>query len=174
MRPEKEAITDEMRDRLASSEFVILADYMGLTVEQSQSLRQRLRKADARMLVTKNRLLAHAARSASLEAFAAAVQDGPTAMIHGAGDVVEVSKLLKDFIKENNLPVIKLGALNGDVLSAEDIDQLAGLPGRQELLGMAVGTIAAPLSSLVGVLHQKLASLVYVLKAVQEKKEQGD
>ena len=83
MRPEKEAITEEMRDRLASSDFVILADYMGLTVEQSQSLRQRLRKADARMLVTKNRLLAHAARSASLEQFAAAVQDGPTALIHG-------------------------------------------------------------------------------------------
>jgi large subunit ribosomal protein L10 len=174
MRPEKTAIAEDIRNRLASSEFVVLADYQGLTVEKSQDLRSKLREHDARMLVTKRRLLAHAARELSMKELAEAVPTGSLSMVYGSGDVVAVSKILKTFIKQNDLPVIKLGTLNGELLSAGDIDQLAGMPGRQEMLGIVVGTIAAPLSQMVGVLHQKLASLVYVLKAVQDKKEQGD
>ena len=174
MRPEKTAIARELRDRLEDSEFLVIADYQGLTVEKSQTLRRRLREHDCRMLVTKRRLLAHAARDVSLQELADALPTGPVSVVYGRGDVVAVSKVLKDFIKENDRPVIKLGALNGEMLSAGDIDQLAGMPGRQEMLGIVVGTVAAPLTQMVGVLHQKLASLVYVLKAVQDKKEQGD
>ena len=50
--------------------------------------------------------------------------------------------------------------------------QIADLPSREQLYGMLVGTLAAPMSGLVRALNQKLASIVYVLKAVQEKKEQ--
>lgn len=173
MRPEKTAIAEEVKGKLEASDFLVIADYQGLTVEKSQDLRKRLREQDARIQITKRRMLAYAAREVSLSEFADALPTGPVSVVYGSGDVVAVSKVLKDFIKENNLPVIKLGALNGEVLSAGDIDELAGMPGRQEMLGITVGTIAAPLSQMVGVLNQKLASLVYVLQAVQDKKEQG-
>ena len=60
--------------------------------------------------------------------------------------------------------------LGSAVLSSEDVKALAAMPSREVLLSQFVGTVAAPLSRVVGVLHQKLSSLVYVLKAVEEKK----
>jgi large subunit ribosomal protein L10 len=93
-------------------------------------------------------------------------------MVVGAGDAVEAAKALVDFIKSNNqIPVLKMGALGARALTADDIKTLAALPGRPVLLAQFLGTLAAPMSDLVGVLEQKLTSVVYVLKAAQEKRE---
>ena len=64
---------------------------------------------------------------------------------------------------------MKLGRLDGAVLQPADIEALASMPPKKVLQGMLAGTIAAPMSNLVGVMSQKLASLVYVLKAAGEK-----
>ena len=66
---------------------------------------------------------------------------------------------------------IKMGLLDGRVLSPADVDMMSKLPARPVLFSMLVGVIAAPMIQLAGVFKQKTASLVYVLKAVQEKKE---
>jgi len=68
---------------------------------------------------------------------------------------------------------VKMGALDGRILTANEINQLASLASREELLAKVVGTLAAPLSQMVGVLNQKVASLVHVLNAVKSKKEEG-
>jgi large subunit ribosomal protein L10 len=165
MRPEKESIAQEVAEKVQGSVFVILADYRGLTVSQTDELRKQLWDADARIQVVKNRTLRRADEKLGADL------KGPSAMVYGQGDVVQVAKVLRDFIKANKLPVIKVGSLEGAILSSDDIKSLAGLPGRQELLAHVVGTVAAPLSQMVGVLSQKVASLVYVLKAIQDKKE---
>jgi len=169
MRPEKESIIEEVRGKIAGSKFIIIADYQGLTVSKTDQLRQRLLKADAKMQVVKNRMLGHIAKDAGL----GAIRDhlsGPSAMVYGKGDVAQTVKILKDFIKEHEKPKIKVGALEGVVLTVSDVEQLASLPSREALLSMMVGTIAAPMSQLVGVFHQKMASLLYVLQAAAEKK----
>ncbi len=84
--------------------------------------------------------------------------------------MAEVAKILQGFIKEHSLPMLKGGRLGTTGLSASDIELMAKLPARKILLGMLVGTIAAPMSQLAGVFRQKLASIVYVLKAVEQKK----
>jgi large subunit ribosomal protein L10 len=94
-------------------------------------------------------------------------------MISGSGDVALAAKVLRDFIKEKEKPVVKIGALQGAILSAVDVRSLADLPSREQLYGMLVGTLAAPMQRLVGTLNQKLASVVYVLKAYQEQKEKA-
>ena len=172
MRPEKQAIFDELKTKLADSVFVILTDYKGLSVAKTEDLRRRLRGAKASFQVVQNRLFKQVAKTVSYEGFEPALK-GPSAMVFGGGDVVQAAKILRDFIKENSLPVVKIGALEGTILSAADVDKLASLPSRETLLAQAVGTIAAPLTRLVGVLQQKVASVVYVLKAVQEKKEKA-
>ena len=164
MRPEKISIANELKDRVEGSVFVILADYQGLSVAQSETLRARLLDADANMQVVKNRILQQADDRLSQGL------KGPSAMVYGKGDVVQAAKVLRDFIKETKKPVIKMGTLEGVILSQADIEALASLPGREQLLAQVVGTVAAPLTQLVGVLNQKVASLVYVLKAIQEKK----
>ena len=170
MRPEKQSIAGELKKHLADSEFCILTDYQGLTVEKTQELRDKLHETSAHMQVVRNRLLNYVAKEQGLDGLESALS-GPTAMVFGTGNVVGTAKVLQKFAKEHDLPVVKLGALDGEIITAKQIDQLANLPSREELLGKVVGTIAAPLSQVVGVLNQKVLSLVYVLNAVKTKKE---
>ncbi len=168
MRAEKQSMADEIRAKVKESGFVILADYKGLSVSKTTELKKRLRGAQATLQVVKNRVFKHVADDlghATLDAGLA----GPSAMVLGS-DVVGAAKVLRDFIKENEKPVIKTGMLQGQVLSADDVKALAALPSREQLLAQMVGTIAAPMSQLVGVLQAKVASLLYVLKAIEEKK----
>jgi large subunit ribosomal protein L10 len=123
------------------------------------------------MHVVKNRMLGRISSDLGHEGLDKLT--GPTAMIVGDGDVVEVAKILKKFQTEQERDVIKGGVVEGTVISPSEVMELAKLPGKPELQGTLVGTIAAPLSGLVGVMNQKVCSLLYVLNAVKEKKEQA-
>lgn len=172
MRSEKTSIIEELRSKVRDSAFLIVADYHGLNVGKTEELKRRLHGVKAQFQVIQNRMFKRVASELSQPGLEKGIA-GPSALVYGKGDVVQAAKVLKDFIKENNLPAIKIGTLQGDLLSAAEIQQLAGLPSREVLLATLVGTIAAPLTQLVGVLQQKVASVVYVLKAIQEKKEQA-
>lgn len=169
LRPEKSSFVKELTGYMKDSVFVILTDYKGLTVAKTAELRGKLGEVSAQFHVGRNGMIRHAARDLNLPSLDAGL-NGPTAIVTGTGDVVAAAKILKDFVAEHKLPVVKIGAMNGVVLSESDIAVLASLPSRTELLGKFVGTVAAPLTSFVGVLNQKVCSLLYVLKAVQEKK----
>ena len=162
-------MAEEIRTKVKASGFVILADYRGLSVSKTAELKRRLRGAQASMQVVKNRVFTHVAKDLGVTGLSGDLA-GPSAMVLGK-DVVGAAKVLRDFIKENDKkPVVKSGVLQGQVLSADDVNALAALPSREQLLSQMVGTIAAPMSSLVGVLQAKVASLLYVLKAIEDKK----
>jgi large subunit ribosomal protein L10 len=172
MRAEKKSIVDEVRQNVESSEFVFLADYMGLTVSQISDLRKALHKTDARMQVSKNTYVTKALDPAVAEKLAEGLS-GPTAMVFGNGDATEAAKVLKAFAKEYELPKVKGGCLNNKALTAQDVKSMADLPSRDVLLGMVVGTLAAPMSGLVGVCAATLRSVMYAFKAVEEKKQEA-
>lgn len=171
MRAEKKSMASEIRTKVEQAGFVILADHKGLNVAKTSELKRRLRGVNAGMQVVKNRMLGHVAREIGLTALDVKLS-GPSAMVFGK-DAVAAAKVLRDFIKENEKPVIKSGSLGSQSLSAQDIAALAALPSREELLAKFVGTLAAPMSQMVGVLNAKLSSLLYVLKAIEEKKAKG-
>lgn len=170
MRPEKQAIVEQYKSWLDESDYALLADYMGMDVVQLATLRDQLMDKGAHFHVIKNSLFKYATTAGDAEVLMDGLT-GPSALITGGADVVEVAKILKDFTKKNALPVIKVGALSGRALSKEDVDQLASMPPRPEMLAKMVGTVAAPLTGMVGVLNQKVLSLLYVLQAAQQKKE---
>jgi len=172
MRLEKQSIINDLRTRMQKAQFVILADYKGLDVAAMNDLRGRLRGAAAEFHVVQNSLVRLVAKDLGQSGLEPGLT-GPSAMISGSGDVALAAKVLRDFIKEKEKPVVKIGALQGAILSAVDVRSLADLPSREQLYGMLVGTLAAPMQKLVGTLNQKLASVVYVLKAYQEQKEKA-
>jgi large subunit ribosomal protein L10 len=169
MRPEKKAIVEEVRRKLEAASYVFLVDYRGLTVEQFAQLRSRLHDTGATVQVIKNSLFGRAATDMGTEDVLSLL-DGPLAMVVGDGDVTETAKALKRFVDENELPLLKGGMLGDRLLSSDDLKQMAAIPPREVMLARAVGTLAAPMSQLVGVLNQKLLTLLYVLKAIQDKK----
>ena len=169
MRPEKIAILKEITDRLQNADSAFLLGYGGLTVPALTELRQALQPLNGRALVAKNSLLGKAAAELGWEDLSALLT-GPTAVVTGKGDASELAKVLVKFVKAHDKAAIKGGCLDGKVLQAADVDALSTLPPREVMLSILVGTVAAPLSQLVGVFNQKLLTLLYVLKAVEAKK----
>ena len=167
MRSEKVAMAAEIDTRVSGALYMILADYTGMDMPMTTELKNSLRENGASYNVVKNRMLNRA-----LPTDASDLLKGQTAMICGEGDVVEVAKVIKKFTAKNQKPVIKGGFVEGKAVSAEDVVELAKLPSKDVLRAMLLGTLQAPCSQLVGVLDQKVASLVYVLSAVKDKIEQ--
>jgi large subunit ribosomal protein L10 len=168
-RPEKEAIVEEFRRIVSGSPLAILVENRGLTVDRMAELRRRLRPERARLRVAPNRLLLHAARNTPAEALKPLLR-GPTALVVGDGDPVETARVVVQFGKETQMLAAKGGVLEGRPLTAEDMQALAALPSKSVLQGQLVGVLASPLRGLVGTLQAKVASLLYVLKAVEQKK----
>ncbi len=172
MRPEKEAMLNEIRDRVEDSVFVIMTDYGSMNVETAQELRGKLREVDAEFHVVKNRLFAHLAEDLGGPELKGGL-GGRSAMVTGTGEVTDVARVLRDFIKDKEVPTLKMGALEGAFLSEGDLKALADMPSKDEMRAKLLGTLQAPMSQTVGVLNQKLSSLLYVLKAVEAKKAEG-
>ena len=166
LRPEKQAMYNEVQESVSGSLYMLLADCTGMSMPETLELKKQLRGVDAKTKVVKNRML-------NLICDDLDTVTGPTTMICGSTDVVEVAKILKKFSDETKKPVMKGGVLEGSVLSADDVVALAKLPGKKELQAKLVGTLAAPMTQVVGVMNQKVCSLLYVLNAVSEKKEQA-
>ncbi len=166
LRPEKQAMYNEVEESISGALYMLLADCTGMSMPQTLELKKQLSGAEAKSKVVKNRMLVRICEDLG-------TLTGPTTMICGSSDVVEVAKILEKFSAENKTPVLKGGVLEGSVLSAEDVVTLAKLPGKKELQAKLVGTLAAPMTQVVGVMNQKVCSLLYVLNAVSEKKEQA-
>lgn len=167
IRPEKQSISAELEERVSGALYMILADYNGMNMPQTTELKSSLRERDARFSVVSNRMLGRA-----LGASDGTLLKGQTAMIYGSGDVVEVAKIIRKFTIKNRKPLIKGGYLEGKRISGEEVTELAKLPAKEVLQAMLLGTLQAPCTQLVGVMNQKVASLVYVLDAARRKKEQ--
>jgi len=171
MRPEKKAMLDEVQGILEKCKFVVLTEYRGLKVDQMTQLRTQVRRMGSRVLVVKNSHLSLAAGKVGRGDLGSLV-GGPTAMITGDGDITELAKTLKTFTQENNLLIMKGGMLGNRLLTAADMAEIANIPPREILLARFVGTVAAPMTRLVGVMNQKVSSLLYALKAIEKKKSE--
>ncbi|VGO20559.1 50S ribosomal protein L10 [Pontiella sulfatireligans] len=166
LRPEKQSIATEIDQRLSGALYMIVADYNGMDMPMTTELKNTLREKGASFNVVKNRMLNRA-----LPEDASDLLKGQTAMIYGEGDVVEVAKIIKKFTAKNQKPVVKGGFVEGKAVSAEDVVELAKLPAKDVMRAILLGTLQAPCTQLVGVMNQKVSSLVYVLDAVRSKKE---
>lgn len=173
MKKEQKAVTvNQLHDELGISQAVFITDYMGLNVEKITQLRKSVKDAGGNYRVVKNTLLNRAAEDTPAklleESFA-----GPTAIAMAFKDPVAVAKILVNFAKDNEKLEIQSGVLGRQVLKADDVQALAKMPGREELLAKMLGSINAPVSNFVGVFAAMLRQLLYVLSAI-EKQKQGE
>jgi large subunit ribosomal protein L10 len=168
-RPDKVEAVREIAADLKATDVYYFVDYRGLTFSEATELRARLAKVDASLKVVKNTLAKIAAADAGVEGLDELLQ-GPTAIAYCHGDPVRVAKTIQDFIKEKKKAAIRGGKLQRSMLTAPEVEKLAGLPSREQLIAQLVGTIAAPLTGLVGVLNGPIRGLVVVLGQLHEQK----
>jgi large subunit ribosomal protein L10 len=167
----KQQITEDLHDRFSRSAIIVVTDYKGLDVASMIDLRRKLREAEIEYQVVKNTLLVRAAEDTEV----AAVKDyfkGPSAVAISYNDPVAPAKVLTQFAKDNNNLEIKVGVLNGKVLDINAIKALATLPSREVLLAQFLSALNAVPTSFVRVIAEIPRSLVNVLTAIKDQKDQ--
>lgn len=170
---EKDAVIADMAEKFRTSTAAVITEYRGLTVAQLGELRGKLR-GNATYSVVKNTLTERAVKEAGVEAAFEGQLVGPNAIAFVEGDPVEAAKGLRDFAKDNPLLVIKGGLLDGNPLTAEDIEKLAKLESREVLLGKLAGAMKAQLTQAAYLFNAPLAQTARVVDALRAKvEEQG-
>jgi large subunit ribosomal protein L10 len=169
-RPDKIEAVNEIKADLSATDVYYFVDFRGLTFAEATDLRARLAKADASLKVVKNTLAKIAAAQAGVEGLTEYLQ-GPTAIAYCHGDPVRVAKTIQDFIREKKKASIRGGKLQRSLLDPTGVENLATLPGRDQLLAQVVGGIASPLTGLLNVLNGPMRGLMTVLSQIQEQKQ---
>ena len=167
---EKAATVADITARLKASSTAVLADYRGMTVGQMRELRSKLRGGGIEMVVVKNTLARRAARAAGYEPLSAELV-GPVAMLFAVDDVSAPARILNEYIRANRKMVIKAGLLEGQVIKADAVTELADLPSREVLLSRLLGAMQAPLGNLASVLQAPVVKLARTLDALRSQKE---
>src|SRR5580704_15665576 len=164
----KETTVSELTAKLAEAKHLFLTDYAGLTVADITKLRGELRKDGNTYSVVKNTLFRIAAGdlAAQLETFLA----GPTGIVFAGADPVAPAKALKTFSDTVKRVAVKAAYIDGQVVDAAQVDRLAKLPPKIDLIASLVGTLANPIRGLVTVLSGNQSGLVRVLDAIREQK----
>jgi len=175
LKQEKERVVAELVERLKASDTLLIADYRGLDMKEIDAVRTKLLEHGARFSVVKNTLTRRAAAEAGIEELNEFL-DGPTAIAFVAGgDMVAVAKALDQSAKDTKSLALKGGILQGAVITAEQVKELASLPPTEVLQGQIVGAIVGPLNAIVGIFAAPLRDMVGIVDArIRQLEEQGE
>lgn len=172
----------DLKDKFSRAKLVVFADHSGLSVAKQQELKSGIRRSGGEMTVAKNTLLKLAlrpeaeskeqkAKSDERETFASMVLSGPTSVLFSFQDEVLPIKVLAKFSENHEKPTIKAGLLGDKPLTADQVKELAKLPGLDELIVRLMWQMQGPMSGLVNVMQGNTHQLVLVLRAIENKKQ---
>ncbi len=156
-----------LQEKLKTAKSVAIVDYAGTGVNDQVALRRQIKAAGGEFLVTKNTLIDLAVGKGKLTDSL----KGMSAIVFGYGDEIAPIKALFNFKKEKEKLEIKQGLLGDQVLSVNQMEELASLPSKNELIAKLIGQLQAPVYGLVNVLQGSSRALVYALQAIATKGE---
>jgi large subunit ribosomal protein L10 len=164
-----EALTEQFQKATAA----MLVGFNKLTVAKDQELRNQLREAGVRYEVVKNTLARKAAEGTPFEQ-AAEHFKGVTALALSEGDPVGLSKAISKFTKANpDIFSFKVGIVEGKVVALSDVEDIASLPSKEDLISKVMFLINCQAQRLVTVLSAVPRNLAIVVKQIGEQKGSG-
>jgi len=177
-RTEKAAVIDEVKESFDKAIAVVLVDFTGIDVLQITELRNRFRAANVEYKVVKNRLIKQALKGSVYEGNATldGALKGMTGVAFSFEDPSAAAKIIKTFRKEdekNEKLDFKCGLLESEVLSAKRVaNELASLPGKDELRAMLLAQLLAPMQQLVMQLQAPAQNLNFAIDARKRQLEE--
>jgi large subunit ribosomal protein L10 len=172
LRPEKERVVSQLKDRLTQAKSLFLTDFTGLKVGEMTELRRDFRKRDVEYSVAKNSLVRLAIQNTDFESVSEYLQ-GPTGLVFGHEDSTAPAQVLFEFRKKTEKPKVRVFWMEGKLFGEEELERLARLPSRKELLAQIVMGVEAPLANLVGTFQGMLRNLVGLIDALREAKSKA-
>ncbi len=165
---QKQELVNNLSEKLKNAVAGVVVDYKGITVADDTKLRRELREAGVEYMVVKNTMLRRAADNTGLSDLDSALE-GSTALAISAEDHVAAAKILSKYAEGSKTFSVKAGFIEGKVVSADEIKELAKMPPKDVLVAKALGGLNAPISGFVCVLNANLRGLVCALNAIAEK-----
>lgn len=168
-RSEKAAIIEQLKSRAEAASIAVVTDFKGMPVEELTRLRVKLRESGAEYVVVKNTLARIALTGTAHEPISGGFKEN-CAVALGFDDPVAVAKALSDFAKTSKLFAVRHGSLEGKALDSAQLDSLAKMPSKPELLARTLGTINAVPTNFVSLFANIIRGLLYALKDLESKK----
>jgi len=176
-KPEKVQLVREFVDKLQRSKGFVVTTYMGLDANQMTVLRRRVKQEGAEFKVIKNTLFARALQEVGYNGELVQRLRGPLAVVFGYDDPITAPKVIHNLRKEYEVLSPLWGIIEGRLYESQQLEALATLPSREELLAQIAGYLLAPVYNLLGMINAVLWEFTAILEAVIEKQggitEQG-
>lgn len=147
---QKEKEVKELAEKMKSAGLVLLTDYRGINVEDVTHLRKTVKEAGGEYCVIKNNITRRALAECGFDLGDSLI--GPTAVIMTNEEYLPTLKAIYQYAKANDFYQIKAGVLEGKVASIEELNTLAVLPSREELIAKLAGCLLANVSKLAATL----------------------
>lgn len=176
---DKRSLAETVRENFQRSISAVLVDFRGINVETITALRTRFRAAGVEYKVVKNNVVKKALEGTELagNAALAAQLKGMTGIAWTYEDPSSAAKIIRDFRKEGpeaEKLVVKCGVLEGQIMPGDRVEQdLASMPGKDEIRAMLLAQMLAPAQKLVMQLNAPGQNLALVLDAYRRKQEEG-
>ena len=172
-RSQKEALVAEYQEGVARAPNAFVLGYQGISVPQVTELRQKIRETGGSYLVVKNRLVLRAIEGEPLEPLKDTFE-GPVAVAYSQDEPVALAKVLTEFQKQAPVIEFRGGLLNGRQVDPEQIEEIANLPSREELIAKLIFLLQSPIARFVRGLAAIPQQFVSVLEQIRiEKEKQG-
>ena len=171
-REEKAAVISEFSDGIGQATNAFLIDFKGITVPQVTELRRQVRESGSSYVVVKNTLALIAVKDSPLTQ----IKDqftGMTAVAYNTTDAVVLAKALTKFAKDVPAVAFKGALLNGQVVPASEIQNIANLPSREELIAKLLFVMQSPIRGLATVLNANIRNIAVVLSEIAKQRGGG-
>jgi large subunit ribosomal protein L10 len=172
-REEKAQVISDFNAGIGQATNAFLIDFKGITVPQVTELRRQVRETNSSYVVVKNTLARIAVKDSPLKGLENAFV-GPTAVAFNATDAVALAKALTKFAKDVPAVQFKGALLNGQVVAASQIQAIANLPSRNELLSKVLYLMQYPIRGLAVVLQANIRNLAVVVDQIAKQKGSGE
>ena len=170
-REEKSQYIEDLAAKLSETGVFYLTDTAGLTVETVNQLREKCFKNSIELRVVKNTLLKKAMENVKGKDLSELydVLPGPTAiMIADVGNVP--AKLIKDFRKKSNRPILKGAFVEQTIFVGDDqLQTLVDIKSKEELIGEIIGLLQSPAKNVISALSSSKNTIAGLVKTLSEK-----
>ena len=167
---QKQAIVAEVAQVAADAHSAIAAEYRGITVSDLTELRAKARATGVYLKVVKNTLAKRALEGTSYECMSDGMV-GPLMLAFSQEDPGSAARLVKDFAKQNDLLVVKMISIGGELLDASELTKLSSLPTKDQAISLLMAVMKAPVEKFVRTLNEPHGKLVRTIAAVKDQKQ---
>lgn len=171
-RKDKLDLINTLKDKLSETDTIYLADISGLNAQKTVALRRACFKADVKLMVVKNTLLAKAMEDTDKDfgELPTTLQGNTSIFLSETGN--SPAKIMKEFRKKNEKPVLKGAYIDEAIyMGDQQIEPLANLKSKEEVIGDIVTILQSPVKNVISALQSGGSKLSGILETLSEKEE---